>query len=65
MDISKQRKDLSVGSMDWEDDWEQDALGDSCEDNTESHHDEEVLFIVECSVEVEVEELVSDGDTAW
>jgi hypothetical protein len=43
---------------------QEDALGYSREDDTQGHHDEEVLFVIECSVEMEVEELVSDGDTA-
>jgi len=49
--------------VDGEDERQEDALGNSGEDYTESHHDEEVLFVIECSIEVEVEELVSDRNT--
>jgi len=46
VDVSKQRKNLVIGSVDSEHNWEQDELGDDCEDYTTEHHDEEVLFVI-------------------
>jgi len=63
VDVAEEWQDLGVGAVDREDDGQEDALGNSGENYTKCHHDEEVLFIIECSVEVEVEELISYWDT--